>query len=94
MGLTTFVVDEAEEWESEEEYDTIKLSIRKKGVKNRVIIILNPTNIDHWIFKNILKRQAKPSILMTYLFKYQHTQTFYTYTLLTMIMKKIFLMSS
>jgi len=59
MGLTTFVVDEAEEWESEEEYDTIKLSIRKKGVKNRVIIILNPTNIDHWIFKKYIEKTSK-----------------------------------
>ena len=59
MGLTTFIVDEAEEWESEDEYDTIKLSIRKKGVKNRVMIILNPTNIDHWIFKKYIKNTSK-----------------------------------
>jgi phage terminase large subunit len=56
VGLTTFIVDEAEEWESEEEYDTIRLSIRKKGVKNRVVIILNPTNIDHWIYKKYIEK--------------------------------------
>lgn len=40
--LTTFVCDEAEEWTTEEDFDKIVLSIRKKGIQNRIIIIMNP----------------------------------------------------
>ena len=42
QGITTFVCDEAEEWTNEEEFDKIMLSIRKKGIQNRIIIIMNP----------------------------------------------------
>src|SRR5690606_32526813 len=35
-GLTTFVGDEMEEWQSEDDYDKLILSIRKKGIQNRV----------------------------------------------------------
>lgn len=33
QGLTTFVCDEAEEWNSEEDFDKLVLSIRQKGFK-------------------------------------------------------------
>ena len=41
QGLTTFVCDEAEEWTSEEDFEKIMLSIRQKGIQNRIIIIMN-----------------------------------------------------
>lgn len=59
QGLTTFVVDEAEEWEKEDEYDKIRLSIRTKGVKNRVVIVMNPTNINHFVFEKYFKNTYK-----------------------------------
>lgn len=55
QGLTTFVVDEAEEWTKEDEYDKIRLSIRTKGVKNRVIIVMNPTDVNHFVFQKYFK---------------------------------------
>lgn len=58
-GLTTFVVDEAEEWQDEEDYDKILLSLRKKGVKNRVVIIMNPTDANHWVYKKYIKDTHK-----------------------------------
>lgn len=58
-GITTFVVDEAEEWTSEEEFETIKLSIRQKGLKNRVVIIMNPTDKNHWVYKRYIKDTHK-----------------------------------
>jgi len=58
-GLTTFVVDEAEEWTSEKEFDTIKLSIRQKGIKNRVIIIMNPTDSNHFVYQKFIKDTHK-----------------------------------
>lgn len=55
MGLTTFICDEMEEWESEDDYDKLRLSIRKKGVQNRVIGIMNPTTSDHFIYKKYIE---------------------------------------
>ena len=58
-GITTFVCDEAEEWTNEQEYDTIALSIRQKGIQNRVIIIMNPTDSNHFIYQKYIKDTHK-----------------------------------
>ncbi len=58
-GITTFVVDEAEEWTSEQEYDTIMFSIRQKGIQNRIIIIMNPTDNNHFIYKKYIEKTHK-----------------------------------
>ncbi|MBO5387639.1 MAG: phage terminase large subunit [Lachnospiraceae bacterium] len=58
-GVTVFVCDEAEEWTSEEEYDKIMLSIRQKGLKNLVIIIMNPTDSNHMIYQKYIKDTHK-----------------------------------
>nr|DAO79847.1 MAG TPA: terminase large subunit [Caudoviricetes sp.] len=54
-GITTFVVDEAEEWVSEREFETIMLSIRQKGIQNRIIIVMNPTDNNHWVYKRFIE---------------------------------------
>ena len=54
-GITTFVVDEAEEWVSEKEFETIMLSIRQKGIQNRIIIVMNPTDSNHWVYKRFIE---------------------------------------
>ena len=58
-GITTFVVDEAEEWTSEAEFDKIMLSIRQKGIKNRIIIIMNPTDSNHFVYRRFIKDTHK-----------------------------------
>jgi len=50
-GITTFVLDEAEELVDEEVFDKINLSVRVKGKQNRVILIMNPTTKEHWVYK-------------------------------------------
>lgn len=55
FGLTTLVVDEAEEFVSEDDFDKIDESIREKGKPNRVILIMNPTTKDHWIYQRWFK---------------------------------------
>lgn len=55
QGLTTFIGDEMEEWQSEEDYDSLILSIRTKGIQNRVILIMNPTDEEHFIYKKYIK---------------------------------------
>ena len=58
-GITTFVVDEAEEWVSEKEFETIMLSIRQKGIQNRIIIVMNPTDNNHWVYKRFIENTYK-----------------------------------
>lgn len=58
-GITTFVVDEAEEWVSEREFETIMLSIRQKGIQNRIIIVMNPTDNNHWVYKRFIEDTHK-----------------------------------
>lgn len=55
QGVTTWVLDEAEELQDESTFDKIDLSVRKKGIENRVILILNPTTSEHWIYKRFFE---------------------------------------
>ena len=54
-GVSTFVVDEAEELVDEEVFDKIDLSVRTQKAKNRVILILNPATKEHWIYKRFFE---------------------------------------
>lgn len=58
-GLTGFVVDEAEEWVSESDFEKIMLSIRQKGIRNFVIIIMNPCDDNHWVYKRFIEKTHK-----------------------------------
>jgi phage terminase large subunit len=55
QGVTTWILDEAEELTDEVTFDKINLSIRQKGVQNRVILILNPATKEHWIYKRFFE---------------------------------------
>ena len=54
-GITTFVCDEAEEWTSEREFETIAFSIRQPGIQNRIIVMMNPTDSNHFIYQKYIK---------------------------------------
>lgn len=58
QGVSTWVYDEAEEEHSEDRFDTIDLSVRQKGVRNRIILILNPTTKEHWIYKRFFESKG------------------------------------
>lgn len=55
QGITTWVLDEAEELIDEETFDKIDESIRQKGMQNRVILVLNPSFKKHWIYKRFFE---------------------------------------
>ena len=55
QGVTTWVLDEAEELVHEDIFDKIDLSIRAKDKDNRVILILNPTTKEHFIYKRFFE---------------------------------------
>lgn len=53
-GVTTFVLEEAEELIDEDVFDRIDLSVRDKNRPNRVIMIMNPSFKSHWIYKRFV----------------------------------------
>lgn len=55
QGITTWVVDEAEELVDEQKFDTIDLSVRQQGKPNRIILILNPTTKEHFIYRRFFE---------------------------------------
>jgi phage terminase large subunit len=54
-GVTTWVLDEAEELTDEDTFDKIDLSIRHKTKQNRVILILNPATKEHFIYQRFFE---------------------------------------
>ena len=58
QGISSWVLDEAEEMVDENEFDTIDLSIRSKVQQNRIIMILNPTTKEHWIYKKFFESKG------------------------------------
>lgn len=58
-GITTFVCDEAEEWTSYQDFEKILLSIRQKGLQNRIIIIMNPADSNHFVYEHFIKDTHK-----------------------------------
>lgn len=55
QGITCWVLDEAEELTDEATFDKIDLSVRVQGRQNRVVLILNPTTKEHWIYKRFFR---------------------------------------
>ena len=51
QGITTWVMDEAEELNNENIFDKIDLSVRNIAQDNRVILILNPSTKEHFIYQ-------------------------------------------
>lgn len=58
-GLSVFVCDEAEEFVNENDFETIVYSIRQKGLKNIVIIVMNPSDSNHFVYKRYIKDTHK-----------------------------------
>ena len=54
-GVTTWVLDEAEELDEEQIFDKIDLSVRVKTTQNRVILIMNPATKESWIYKRFFQ---------------------------------------
>lgn len=59
QGVTTWVLDEAEELIDEDIFDRIDLSIRSKEKPNRVILVMNPSYKSHWIYKQWIKNKRE-----------------------------------
>ena len=62
-GLSTFVVDEGEEWQSEEDYDKLCQGVRQIDVINRVITIMNPTDATHFIWSKYFENNYRMELI-------------------------------
>jgi len=58
-GITTWVIDEGEDFKDEKTFDDIDDSIRTNEKQNRVIWIQNPSTIDHFIYKRWVENTPK-----------------------------------
>ena len=58
-GLSTWVIDEAEELTDPDVFDKVDLSIRAKDNQNRVILVMNPAYKSHWIYGDFVKKKRE-----------------------------------
>jgi phage terminase large subunit-like protein len=74
QGVTTFILDEAEELTEYDTFEKIDLSIREKDKMNRVILVMNPSYKTHWIYKDFVSanRDDVTHIHTTYLDNHIH----------------------
>ena len=57
-GITTWILDEAEEMTDQKLFDKIDLSVRAKDAQNRVIMVLNPTTKAHWLYERFFESRG------------------------------------
>lgn len=62
-AISCWVLDEAEEMVDEKAFDTINLSVRQADVQNRVILIMNPTDDEHFIYKKFIQNTHKIEVI-------------------------------
>jgi phage terminase large subunit len=55
QGVSCWILEEAEEEDNEDRFDKIDLSIRSQKSQNIVVLILNPTTKEHWIYKRFFE---------------------------------------
>lgn len=58
-GITTFVVEEGEDFNNEDSFDKIDESVRSKERQNRVVWIQNPSTKEHFIYKRFIEKSSK-----------------------------------
>ena len=59
-GITTWVLEEAEELDDEETFDKIDMSVRSRSAQNRIILIMNPAWKTHWIYRRFYEPHKIP----------------------------------
>lgn len=58
-GITTWVIEEGEDYQDEKGFDDIQRSIRQSGIQNRIIWIQNPSTREHFIYQKFIKDTNK-----------------------------------
>ena len=55
-NVKLFALDEAEELVDESSFDTIDFSLRKIGVQSLLWVVLNPSDVTHWIYRRFFAK--------------------------------------
>lgn len=58
FGIKIWVLDEAQELVDETLFDTVDNSIRDANTTNEVWLVLNPTDMDHWIIRRFFTEKG------------------------------------
>lgn len=58
-GLSDIIVDELEEWRVRADFEKLVDSSRQKGMINRKWLIMNPTDVDHFVYDMFIKDTHK-----------------------------------
>jgi len=58
QGVSVWILDEAEELHDEKMFDKIDFSIRSKTSQNIVILVLNPAEKEHWVYKRFFESKG------------------------------------
>lgn len=59
QGITHWVIEEGEDFTDEKTFNDIDRSIRSTVKPNQVIIIMNPTTKEHWIYKRFIEESFR-----------------------------------
>lgn len=59
QGITTWINEETEELVDEDDFDTIDMSIRTTKRQNRIFLIMNPSDRNHWTYKRWLENSHR-----------------------------------
>ena len=62
-GLNKLIIEEAAEFREESEFNTLDDSIRMIGVPNIIIIVMNPQDIDHWIWQRWFAKSHRMEVI-------------------------------
>ena len=62
-GLNGLIVEEAEEFLDEKAFNTIDDSIRLQGIPNVVVIVMNPQDIEHWIWARWFEKSHRMEMI-------------------------------
>ena len=62
QGVTTLLLEEAEEITDEDVFDRIDLSIRSTKQRNRVILVMNPSFKTHFIYKRFIEQKRSDTL--------------------------------
>jgi phage terminase large subunit len=57
-GVTTWILDEAEELKDEATFDKIEMSVRDMSKQNRIILIMNPATKQHWVYERFFQSEG------------------------------------
>ncbi|MBW2636473.1 MAG: phage terminase large subunit, partial [Deltaproteobacteria bacterium] len=57
--IAIWIFEEAEEMVDEDEFDKMKLSLRKQGYNIKVVLLLNSSHVHHWIYKRFFEHEGE-----------------------------------